>query len=418
MKLWENARMVPMADAIPGTEVIDDGALLTHGESILAVGTREAVLSHAALSEKGGHLDKPVEEVVDCGGGLLLPGLIDCHTHLAYGGDRSREFEQRLEGVSYQEIARQGGGIRSTVAATRQTAQQELASLALGRASRMCANGVTTLEVKSGYGLSVEDEEKMLSAARSLSERLPVSIHTTFLGAHAVPEEFHERSDDYIQLVCEEMLPAVARQGLADSVDAFCENIAFSSQQVRQVFEKARELGLPVRLHADQLTNCGGAALAAEFGALSADHLEYTDEAGVRALAESGTVAVLLPGAFYFLKETQCPPVALFREHQVPIALATDYNPGSSPVDSLLLVLNMACVMFGLTPREAVAGVTIHAAKALGLSDRGVLQPGRLADFAVFDVETLAHLCYPIGVAPARMVVQAGRLTRPLHQHS
>ncbi len=256
----------------------------------------------------------------------------------------------------------------------------------------------------------------MLSVARSLSERLPVSVHTTFLGAHAIPEEFHEKSDDYIQLVCEEMLPSVAKQQLADSVDAFCENIAFSSQQVRQVFEKARGLSLPVRLHADQLTNCGGAALAAEFGALSADHLEYTDEAGVKALAESGTVAVLLPGAFYFLKEKQCPPVELFRENQVPIALATDYNPGSSPVDSLLLVLNMACVMFGLTPREAVAGVTVHAAKALGLSDRGVLKPGSRADFAVFDVETLSHLCYPIGVEPARMVVQAGCLTSPPHK--
>ena len=260
MKLWENARIVPMADAVPGTEVIDDGALLTDGESILAVGPREAVLSQAPLA------DKQVEEVVDCGGGLVLPGLIDCHTHLVYGGDRSREFEQRLEGVSYQEISRQGGGIRSTVAATRETNQQELAALALDRATRMCANGVTTLEVKSGYGLCVEDEEKMLLAARSLCERLPVSVHTTFLGAHAIPEDFHERSDDYIQLVCEEMLPSVARQGLADSVDAFCENIAFSSQQVRRVFEKARELGLPVRLHADQLTNGGGAALAAEFG--------------------------------------------------------------------------------------------------------------------------------------------------------
>jgi imidazolonepropionase len=282
----------------------------------------------------------------------------------------------------------------------------------------MCAEGVTTLEIKSGYGLTLEDEEKMLSAARSLSEMLPISIHTTFLGAHAIPEEFHTKSDDYIELVCEEMLPSAARQRLADSVDAFCENIAFTKQQVHRVFEKARSLGLPVRLHADQLTNNGGAALAAEFSALSADHLEYTDEAGVRALAKAGTVAVLLPGAFYFLKEQQCPPVALFRQHQVPIALATDCNPGSSPVDSLLLVLNMGCVLFGLTPREVVAGVTIHAARALGFSDRGVLKPGARADFAVFDVETLAHLCYPIGVDPARMVVQAGCLTDPFHKDS
>ena len=401
-----------MADKVPGTEVIEEGALLTDGDQIVTVGRRPDVLSHSALAIS----DREVDEAVDCAGGLLLPGLIDCHTHLVFGGDRSREFEQRLEGVSYQEISRQGGGIRSTVAATRESSEQELRSSASGRVSRMCANGVTTLEVKSGYGLTLEDEEKMLSVARSLSERLPVSIHTTFLGAHAIPEEFHGKNDDYIQLVCEEMLPSVAKQQLADSVDAFCENIAFTNQQVRQVFEKARELSLPVRLHADQLTNSGGAALAAEFGALSADHLEYTDEVGVKALARSGTVAVLLPGAFYFLKEKQCPPVALLREHQVPMALATDCNPGSSPVDSLLLMLNMGCVMFGLTPREAVAGVTIHAAKALGLSDRGALKPGSRADFAVFDVETLSHLCYPIGVEPARMVVQAGCLTGLPHK--
>ncbi len=398
-----------MADKVPGTEVIEEGVLLTDGEGIVAVGRRADVLSHSALARRDGEVD----ETVDCAGGLLLPGLIDCHTHLIFGGDRSREFEQRLEGVSYQEISRQGGGIRSTVKATRESSERDLRSSALGRVARMCANGVTTLEVKSGYGLTLEDEEKMLSVARSLSEKLPVSIHTTFLGAHAIPEEFHQRTDSYIQLVCEEMLPSIAEQHLADSVDAFCENIAFTSQQVRQVFEKARGLNLPVRLHADQLTNSGGAALAAEFGALSADHLEYTDEVGVKALAASGTVAVLLPGAFYFLKEKQCPPIALLREHQVPIALATDCNPGSSPVDSLLLMLNMGCVMFGLTPREAVAGITIHAAKALGLSDRGVLKPGSRADFAVFDVETLSHLCYPIGVEPARMVIQAGCLTSP-----
>ncbi|MGE4659200.1 MAG: imidazolonepropionase [Arenicellales bacterium] len=416
MKLWENARIVSMSDPVPGTEVIEDGALLTHGDEIVAVGRREDVLSNSVVAGENKGESKDIDECVDCGGGLLLPGLIDCHTHLVYSGDRSREFEQRLEGVSYQEISRQGGGIRSTVAATRKSTQQELCTLALGRAARMCAEGVTTLEIKSGYGLTLEDEEKMLSAARSLSEMLPISIHTTFLGAHAIPEEFHTKSDDYIELVCEEMLPSAARQRLADSVDAFCENIAFTKQQVHRVFEKARSLGLPVRLHADQLTNNGGAALAAEFGALSADHLEYTDEAGVRALAKAGTVAVLLPGAFYFLKEQQCPPVALFRQHQVPIALATDCNPGSSPVDSLLLVLNMGCVLFGLTPREVVAGVTIHAARALGFSDRGVLKPGARADFAVFDVETLAHLCYPIGADPARMVVQAGCLTDPLHK--
>ncbi|MBT5622397.1 MAG: imidazolonepropionase, partial [Acidiferrobacteraceae bacterium] len=377
VRLWENARIASMAGTLPGADVVNNGALLTHEDRIIAVGSAEEVLAHPSATNAS-MLDR-----IDCKHQLLLPGFIDCHTHLVYAGDRSREFEQRLEGVSYEEIARQGGGIRSTVKDTRKSAQEDLVKGALGRAKRMCSEGVTTIEVKGGYGLTLECEQKMLRVARSLETVLPVSVHTTFLGAHAVPEEFEGRSDDYIDLVCSVMLPEIAKEGLADSVDAFCENIAFSEPQVRAVFEKAHALGLPVRLHADQLSNSHGARLAAEFSALSADHLEYTDEAGVRALKQAGTVAVLLPGAFYFLKEQQRPPVNLFRKHQVPMALASDCNPGSSPVESLLLILNMGCVLFGLTPREAVAGVTVHAAKALGYADRGVLAAGKRADFAV-----------------------------------
>ena len=393
-----------MADAPPGTDIINDGALLTHDDRIIAVGSAEEVLAHPSATNAS------VLDRIDCKNQLLLPGFIDCHTHLVYAGDRSHEFEQRLEGVSYEEIARQGGGIRSTVTDTRQSTQKDLVKRALGRVKRMCSQGVTTIEVKGGYGLTLECEQKMLRAARSLETVLPVSVHTTFLGAHAVPEEFEGRSDDYIDLVCSVMLPEIAKEGLADSVDAFCENIAFSESQVRTVFKRAHALGLPVRLHADQLSHSQGAQLAAEFSALSADHLEYTDEAGVRALRQAGTVAVLLPGAFYFLKEQQRPPVNLFRKHQVSMALASDCNPGSSPVESLLLILNMGCVLFGLTPREAVAGVTVHAAKALGYADRGILAAGKRADFAVFEVESLAQLCYPVGARGPSMVVQAGNL--------
>ncbi|HIE77016.1 MAG TPA: imidazolonepropionase, partial [Gammaproteobacteria bacterium] len=286
-----------MAGTLPGADVINNGALLTHEDRIIAVGSAEEVLAHPSVTNAS-MLDR-----IDCKHQLLLPGFIDCHTHLVYAGNRAREFEQRLEGVSYEEIARLGGGIRSTVKDTRKSAQEDLVKGALGRAKRMCSEGVTTIEVKGGYGLTLECEQKMLRVARSLETVLPVSVHTTFLGAHAVPEEFSGRSDDYIDLVCSVMLPEIAKEGLADSVDAFCENIAFSEPQVRTVFKKAHALGLPVRLHADQLSNSQGARLAAEFSALSADHLEYTDEAGVRALKQAGTVAVLLPGAFYFLKE-------------------------------------------------------------------------------------------------------------------
>ena len=399
IRLWENARILSMTGGWTGGHVAGDGAVLVQGEHILAVGPRRTL---AALPEAT-HAER-----FDCEDRLLLPGLIDCHTHLVFAGSRAAEFEQRLNGVSYREISEAGGGIRATVAATRQSSESELTALARSRVERLSREGVTSLEVKSGYGLDAANEQKMLRAARALETLLPVSVHTTFLGAHTVPEEFEGQSDAYIDLLCEEMLPSVAEAQLADSVDAFCETIAFDVGQVGRVFAKARKLGLPVRLHADQLTDCGGAALAAQFDALSADHLEYTSEAGVRAMARSGTVAVLLPGAFYYLHETQKPPLALLRKHAVPIALATDCNPGSSPVDSLLLVLNMGCVLFGLTPGEAIAGVTIHAARALGLTDRGVLAPGKRADFALFDIDSPAELCYAIGAPPPVSVVRSG----------
>jgi len=403
LRLWENTRVLSMADEWTGGGLADDGAVLVRGEHILAVGPRSIL---AALPEAG------IAKRVDCQGRLLLPGLIDCHTHLVYAGSRAAEFEQRLKGASYREISEAGGGIRATVAATRQSSETELTALAYSRVERLSREGVTTLEVKSGYGLDVANEQKMLRAARALEASLPVSVHTTFLGAHAVPEEFEGRTDAYIDLVCGEMLPAIAKDTLADSVDAFCETIAFDAGQVGRVFGKARELNLPVRLHADQLSDGGGATLAAQFGALSADHLEYTTEAGVRAMAGAGTVAVLLPGAFYYLEENQRPPLALLRKHDVPIALATDCNPGSSPLDSLLLVLNMGCVLFGLTPREALSGVTCHAARALGLTDRGMLAPGKRADFALFDVTSPAELCYEIGAPPPVGVIRAGK---PVH---
>nr|XP_061808141.1 imidazolonepropionase-like [Nerophis lumbriciformis] len=300
-------------------------------------------------------------------GRLVTPGLIDCHTHLVWGGDRVREFELRLEGASYEEIARQGGGIVSTVRATREASDEELYCGAERRLASLAADGVTTVEIKSGYGLDTATERRLLETARRLGRQQPVRVHSTFLGAHAVPPEFADRDDAYIDLICEEMLPGLAKEGLIDAVDGFCEGIAFSPAQIERVFCRAKDLDLPVKLHAEQLSNLGGATLAARFEALSADHLEYLDEAGVQAMATAGTVAVLLPGAFYFLHETQRPPVELLRRHGVPIAVATDLNPGSSPIHSLLTTMNMAAVLFALTPAEVLAGVTRHAAQALGV---------------------------------------------------
>jgi imidazolonepropionase len=352
-------------------------------------------------------------EVIDGRGGWLTPGLIDAHTHIVFAGDRSGEFEQRLTGVSYEEIARSGGGIARTVAATRQASHAELEAAAARRLACLIAEGVTTVEIKSGYGLDRETEIKMLEVARQLGETHSVDVRTTFLGAHALPKEYADDRAGYLDLVCTRVLPEVAGRGLADAVDAFCEGIAFSPDEVARVFETARALGLPVKLHADQLSDLGGAALAARFGALSADHLEYTSEGGVQAMAAAGTVAVLLPGAFYTLRERQKPPLELFRDHGVPMALATDCNPGSSPVTSLLAVLNLSCNLFGLTPEEALAGVTCHAARALGLDDRGTLAVGKRADLALWRIHRPAELSYWFGFAPLEVVLRDGRRSYP-----
>lgn len=338
---------------------------------------------------------------IDCGGAWITPGLIDCHTHLVYAGNRSDEFEERLGGTSYAEIAARGGGIRRTVQATRSAGFDELLDGAVRRARRLAAGGVTRIEVKSGYGLDLATERRMLSVARALSDHVPVTVHTTFLGAHALPPEFSGDADGYVDHVCEEMLPALADEGLVDAVDGFCEEIGFSRAQIERVFETARNLGLPVKLHAEQLSNQHGAALVAEYGGLSADHLEYVDDDDIPALAAAGTVATLLPGAFYYLRETRLPPVEALREAGVPMALATDHNPGSSPVLSLPLSMNMACVLFGLRPDEALAGVTRNAARALGVADScGRLEAGLRAELALFDIERPGDLAYAIGADP------------------
>jgi imidazolonepropionase len=395
--LWVNGRLAAMTAGGAAYGAIEDGAIAADGGRIAWVGARR---------DLPGRPEQLAARVHDLAGRWLTPGLIDCHTHLVYAGDRAREFELRLQGASYEEIARAGGGIRSTVALTRAASEDELVAGAQKRLEAFRREGVTTIEIKSGYGLDSASEAKMLRAARRLAG---VRVKTSFLGAHALPPEFEGRSAAYIDLVVEEMLPAVA--GLADAVDAFCEKIAFSPEETRKVFAAARSRGLPVKLHADQLSDLGGAALAAEFSALSADHLEYTSEAGVAAMAQSGTVAVLSPGAFYFLRETQRPPVEAMRRAGVPIAIASDSNPGSSPSASLLLMLNMAATLFRLTPEEALAGVTRAAAAALGLSSsHGTLEPGKVADFAIFDIAQPAELAYRIGANPCVGRVLGGRI--------
>lgn len=376
-----------------------------------ALAVREGRIAWAGpMSGLPGRPGDLAAEVFDAGGRWITPGLLDCHTHLVFAGDRAQEFEMRLNGAGYEEIARAGGGIRSTVRATRAASEAELVAQADRRLAALCAEGVTVVEVKSGYGLDLDSEMKMLRAARALETRRPVTVRTTFLGAHALPPEYEGRADDYIEEVCERMLPAVARAGLADAVDAFCEGIGFTPEQTDRVFRKARSLGLPVKLHAEQLSDLGGAALAARHGALSADHLEHLSEDGVRAMAASGTVAVLLPGAFYSLRDTTLPPMDALRRHKVPMAVATDCNPGTSPIASLLTVLNMACVLFRLTPEEALAGVTVNAARALGLAgSHGTLEPGRAADFVLWDIDRPAELAYRIGPNPCAGVVRAGR---------
>jgi imidazolonepropionase len=393
--IWTNARLATMAPGGAPYGAIEDGAIAVREGRIAWVGPRADLPADAGTAH-------------DLGGAWVTPGLIDCHTHLVFGGDRSGEFEQRLEGATYEEIARAGGGIVSSVAATRAASEDELYASALGRLAGLKATGVTTVEIKSGYGLDVDTEVKMLRVARRLGETSPVTVRTTFLGAHALPSEFNGRQSDYVDLVAGPMLDAVVKEKLADAVDAFAEKIAFTREETSRVFKAAQAHGLPVKLHADQLSDQHGAALAARFGALSAEHLEHANEDGVAAMGRAGTVAVLLPGAFYFLRDTRLPPIDMFRRHRVPIAIASDCNPGSSPALSLLLMLNMACTLFRLTPEEALAGVTRNAARALGLSDRGTLEAGKVADFVVWDVAHPAELSYWIGAKPVRSVVRHG----------
>lgn len=378
---------------------VDDGAVAVTGERIIYAGPR-------------GGLPKDLKprETIDCGGRWITPGLVDCHTHLVYGGNRAGEFELRLKGASYEEIARAGGGIVSTVKATRAATEDELVAAALPRLDTLLSEGVTTVEIKSGYGQELATELRQLTAARKLGRERGVDVATTFLGAHALPPEANGDKDAYIDLVAHEMVPAIADSGLADAVDAFCEGIAFSIEQTARVFDAARAHKLPVKLHADQLSNLHGAALAARFGALSADHLEYTDEAGAIAMAKAGTVAVLLPGAFYFIRETQIPPVEHFRRHHVSIALATDCNPGSSPLTSPLLAMNMGATLFRLTPEECLAGFTREAARALGRqADVGTLETGKRCDLAIWSIEHPAELAYRMGFNPLHARVWRGR---------
>ena len=401
LQLWTHTRVATLAAyATEPYGLIDDAALVVDGEHLLWVG--EASKLPADLLEH-------CSVMHDANGALITPGLIDCHTHLVYGGDRAHEFELRLQGASYEDIAKAGGGIASTVRATRAATAQELEQASATRLQALMNEGVTTIEIKSGYGLALEHEHKTLSVARALGRSHAVDVRTTFLGAHAVPPEYAGRTDDYVDAVLQ-MLPALYAEGLVDAVDGFCERIAFSTAQMERVFQAAQALGLRVKLHAEQLSDSGGAQLAARYRALSCDHLEWLSAEGAQAMAASGSVAVLLPGAFYFLRETRVPPIELLRSHGVPMAVSTDCNPGSSPCTSLLLMLNMACTLFRLTPEEALAGVTRHAAAALGLTDRGVLAAGRRADFVLWDVHHPAQLCYALGANPRVQTIFKGQL--------
>lgn len=379
--------------------LIEDAALVASGGRIDWVGAREKLPADYASFPQ-----------TTLGGRLVTPALIDCHTHIIHGGNRAAEFEMRLKGATYEEVARAGGGIVSTVTATRAASEDDLVAAALPFVDALLAEGVAVLEVKSGYGLDHDTELRMLRAARRIGMERQVQVRTSFLGAHAVPAEYKGRADAYIDEICLPTLRAAHAEGLADAVDGFCEGIAFSPAQIARVFDLARDLGLPVKLHAEQLSNLGGAALAASYGALSADHLEYLDEAGVIAMAKAGTVAVILPGAFYTLREKQMPPIDLLRKHAVPMAVATDMNPGSSPMTSLLLAMNMACTLFRMTPAEALQGATVNAAKALGLPDRGTLAPGQAADLAVWNAANPAELAYRIGFNPLHQRIIGGAL--------
>lgn len=396
-RLFTHATLATFAGDAP-FGLIEDGALAVAEGRIAWVGTMRELPSDATAA----HTE-------DLAGALLTPGLIDCHTHLVFGGDRAHEFDLRLNGASYEEIARAGGGIASSVRATRAASEDELFAQSLPRARALVADGVTTVEIKSGYGLELEAERRMLRVARRLAAELGITVRTSFLGLHALPPEYKERREDYVALVVDTMLPALAAEGLVDAVDAFCETIAFTPAETRRLFERATQLGLPVKLHAEQLSDQGGAALVASFHGLSADHLEYLDDAGIKAMAKAGTVAILLPGAYYALRETHTPPVAALRQAGVPIAIATDLNPGTSPLLSLRLAAGMACTLFRLTPEEALRGVTGHAARALGLADRGMLAVGQRADLVAWHVKQPAELCYWIGGALLRQVWVAGQ---------
>lgn len=393
--VWQHCHVATMAEG--RYSAIEDAAIITNAGLIEWIGPRAELASVGA------------ERTVDLGGAWVTPGLIDCHTHAVFGGNRSGEFEQRLQGVSYAEIAAQGGGIASTVRATRAASEDELFASARQRVQALMRDGVTTIEIKSGYGLDLANERKMLRVARRLADELPLAVRATCLAAHALPPEYAGRADDYIAHICDEMLPALAAEGLVDAVDAFCEHLAFSPAQVERLFIKARELGLPVKLHAEQLSSLHGSSLAARYQALSADHLEFMTEDDAIAMAKAGTVAVLLPGAFYFLRETQLPPMDALRRHGVKIALASDLNPGTSPGLSLRLMLNMGCTCFRMTPEEALAGVTVHAATALGLGDsHGSLEVGKVADFVAWQIERPADLAYWLGGDLPKRVVRKG----------
>ena len=393
-----DARLATLRDDLGAYGAIDDGALAWKEGLIAWAGPR---------AELPGEPEALARRVESAQRRWITPGLVDCHTHLVFAGDRAVEFERRLQGVSYEQIAREGGGILSTVRATRAAGEAGLLAASLPRARALLADGVTTVEIKSGYGLDLGSERAMLRVARRIGEELGIDVRTTYLAAHALPPEFAGRSDDYIDAVCE-WLPRLHGEGLVDAVDAFCEGIGFSPAQVRRVFEAARGLGLPVKLHADQLSDLGGAALAAEFGGLSADHIEYSSEDAVRAMAAAGTVAVLLPGAFHVLRETRQPPVAQLRAQAVPMAVATDLNPGTSPLQSLRLAMSLACTHFRLTPEEALRGASVNAARALGLHDRGRLLPGQRADFVQWDIAHPAELAYWLGGSPVHAVHIAG----------
>ncbi|MGH8420278.1 MAG: imidazolonepropionase [Pseudomonas sp.] len=393
--LWHNCHAASMAN---GTySIIEDAAIVTEGAHIAWIGPLGELPDQGELNR------------VDLNGAWVTPGLIDCHTHTVFGGNRSGEFEQRLQGVSYAEIAAAGGGIASTVRATRAASEEQLYASAERRLQQLLNDGVTTVEIKSGYGLDLANERKMLRVIRQLGEKLPVTVRSTCLAAHALPPEYKDRADDYIAHVCSEMLPALAAEDLVDAVDAFCEYLAFSPEQVEQVFITAGQLGLPVKLHAEQLSSLHGSSLAARYQALSADHLEFMTEEDAIAMAASDTVAVLLPGAFYFLRETRLPPMEALRKHGVKIAIATDLNPGTSPGLSLRLMLNMACTLFRMTPEEALAGATLHAAQALGMADsHGSLEVGKVADFVAWNIERPADLAYWLGGDLDKRVVRHG----------